>query len=113
MAAELGRPKSTVDRKAREARAAGALGAADVRAPAGSGMPDPGPDTDPGDTEARLSELASVLRTRVLEADERNVARIAAEYRETLEAIKGAGGPGGGEQDGGGRLANLLRTLQP
>ena len=49
----------------------------------------------------------------MLEADERNVARIAAEYRETLEAIKGAGGPGGGEQDGGGRLANLLRTLQP
>lgn len=42
MAQDLGRPKSSVDRKAREARASGALGTVDGPAPAGTGPLPPG-----------------------------------------------------------------------
>lgn len=111
MAQDLGRPKSSVDRKAREARASGALGTVDTHAPAGTGPLPPDPAAAPESIDGRLDELASLLRSRVMEADERNVAKIAAEYRETLEALKGT--EGDADDGGGSRLERLVRSLQP
>ena len=63
--------------------------------------------------EERLRELASFLRGATMAADERNVARVASEYRQTLvelERLEGSGGDGDG---GDGGIADLIRSLRP
>ena len=84
MAEQLQRPKSTVDRAARAIRA-----------------------------ERGIPDLASFLRGATMAADERNVARVASEYRQTLVEIERLEG-GGGDGDGGdGGIADLIRSLRP
>lgn len=97
MAERLGRSKSDVGRTV-----------VAIRAEVGLPMPpDPRyPDADepdpPDGTEGRLLEVASRLRAAMLVADEKNLAAIARQYRETVLAlgrVQGAAGSGDGEGD--------------
>jgi hypothetical protein len=108
MAEQLQRPKSTVDRAARAVRAE--VGLPD---PSLEDLPEPRGQDPPGSTEERLRELASFLRGATMAADERNVAKVASEYRQTLveiERLEG-GGNDGGDRDGG--IADIIRGLRP
>lgn len=82
MAERLDRPKSTVGREVMAIRKEVGL-----PMPPDPRWPDARAPDPPDGTEARLLELARTLRAKLLTADERNVARIAEEYRETVLAL--------------------------
>lgn len=106
MADRLGRPKSTVGREAKRLREERGL-----PMPADPRYPEPAePDPPDGELE-RLRELAATLRAAFLAADERNLPKIASEYRETLHDIERL--EGGDDDDGSGGIAVFLQSLRP
>ena len=108
MAEQLQRPKSTVDRAARAIRAERG-----IPDPSLEDLPEPRCQDPPHSTEERLRELASFLRGATMAADERNVARVASEYRQTLVEIERLEGSGGDGDGGDGGIADLIRSLRP
>lgn len=109
MAEQLQRPKSTVDRAARAIRRE--VGLPD---PALADLPEAhGQDPPPKTTEERLDELSGFLRAATMAADERNVAKLASEYRQTLVELERLEGGGGDDGGGEGGIAAMLSGLRP
>lgn len=99
----LGRSISVVKSRAKEM---GLTGRKPSRARE-TATPEPVEDGERQDTLGRLREARDLLRREMAEADTRNVAGIVKEYRATCMQIEELEG---GDDDGGGGLADAIRA---
>lgn len=112
IAKKLGRSRSGVCKLIADLKVAGAIKSTEAPQQAAPGTP---PATPPGDGEGgrqdtlgRLRWVRGLLERQLYDAQPTTAARLAKEYRDTVEAIERLEQAGGGEDDIIGQFADII-----